>query len=133
VSEEEDQEDISYLGLDVFDPPIDAMMDIWVNRVAKMQAAITGKAIIGLLFQKYQIFDVFAHFKAIFLCERGDILNEFIDAVFTEDGRVDRFGIMNANSLFQAYESSRCPEVKFKVQLLPRDAFDELHCLDARV
>ena len=132
-TEEETKEDISYLGLDIFDPPIDAMFDIWVNRVTKMQATLTSKAIIGLLFQKYNIFTILSHLKSVFLCERGDLMNDFVESIYTPEGKIDKYGIMNANSLFENFESIKCPEVKFKLQIQSNAIIDEVGCLDKGV
>ena len=125
---EPDEEGL-FVEIENCDPPVDIMVDWWINRVVFMQAKLANQTIIQLLFQKHNLFDVLAHLKSVFLCERGDIASEFMESIFTYDSRIDRFGIMNANSSFQAYESPKCPEVKFKLQLKPETDLEYVSCI----
>jgi len=118
-----------YSTLELITPPLDTYLDFWLNKLVKLQASLTNKAIIGVLFQKYNLLQIFAHLRSIFLCQRGDLVTEFIDAVFTLESTIDRFGIMNADSLLQAFEDPKCPEVKFRLQLRPNVDLNHVSCI----
>lgn len=98
-------------------PPVDIMVEFWINKVVRMQANLTSRAIISLLFDKYKLMEVLDHFKKIFFCQRGDLASELTEELFNEESLMDKFTINNMNTIFKHFESMRLPEVKFKIGL----------------
>lgn len=98
-------------------PPVDIMFEFWINKIVKMQARLTNRAIISLLFDKYKFIDILEHFKKVFFCERGDLASDLTEEIFSSESIMDKFNIMNINSLFQSFQSEKLPEVRFKLSL----------------
>ena len=110
-------EEIYQAGFELAVPPIDIMFEFWINKIVKMQASLTNRAIISLLFDKYRFVDVLEHFKKIFFGQRGDLLGDITEEIFDIDSVMNLFSVMNINTLFKAFESEKLQEIKFKLTL----------------
>lgn len=121
---EEVIEEVYQAGFEMTVPPVDIMFEFWVNKIVKMQAKLANKAIISLLFDKYQFIDILEHFKKVFFCERGDLASDLTEEIFSQDGVMDKFTLNNMNSLFKTYETTRLPEVKFKIGLKKEESIE---------
>ncbi len=111
-------------GFEVTTPPVDIMFDFWINKIVMMQAKLTNRAMISLLFGKYRLIEILEHFKKVFFCLRGDLACDLTEEIFSEDSMMNKFSINNINTLFKIFESENLPEVKFKLSLKREESID---------
>jgi hypothetical protein len=82
VVKEEEQEEVENLAFDIHNPPISVIFDLCVNRPIQMQATLTNKVLLELLFDRYKLFNVLKYFKTVFLTERGDIADTLAENLY---------------------------------------------------
>lgn len=121
---EEAIDEVYQAGFEMTVPPVDIMVDFWVNKIVKMQASLTSRAIISLLFDKYKFLDVLEHFKKVFFCERGDLASDLTEEVYSEESVMNKFSLNNMNTLFKSFENDKLPDVKFKLSLKREETID---------
>lgn len=117
-------DEVHQAGFDFTVPPIDILMEFWINKVVRLQASLANRAVISVLFDKYCLVETLAHFKKLFFCERGDLVSDLIHTIYTAESKVDKFAIMNMTTLFQSFESQKLPDIKFKVQMRRETALE---------
>ena len=117
-------DEVYQAGFEMTVPPVDIMFDFWINKIVKLQASLTNRAIISILFDKYKLIDILEHFKKVFFCERGDLAGDLTEEVFSSDSVMDKFTINNINTLFKTFESEKLPEVKFKLSLKKAESLE---------
>lgn len=105
-------------------PPVDIMFDFWINKIVMMQANLTNRAMISLLFGKYKFIEILEHFKKVFFCLRGDLASDLIEEIFSQTSMMNKFNINNISTLFKMFESEKLPEVKFKLSLKREESID---------
>lgn len=116
-------------------PPLSVVVSWWLGRIVNLQERITNKAVIGLLFQEHKLWEILSHLKNIFLCKRGDLVDAFLDEIYQDGCAFSRSGISHIDSCFQAFESRKFPEARFRLTLSPgvEHWIQGLGCLDKRL
>lgn len=105
--------------------PLRQAYDLCLNKIIEKQYSLTNKALMQIVFEKYDYFQLLQFFKkfpnlnihnkfyfSYFLCYNGEKIDNFIESVFKEKFQVDISAVYQLNQLFEDLELN---EVKLKL------------------
>ena len=95
------------------------MFHATVTRNIKAQAELTNRLILKILFEKYDLVSILGHFKQIFLGQRGDCTEGFVDLVYGEGiivgpGQIKARSLLNLTEFFNNWRYSKNDEIDWE-------------------
>lgn len=100
-------------------PPLTEMFHATVTRNIKAQAELSNRLILQILFEKYDLMSILTHFKQIFLGQRGDCTEGFVDLVYGEGmivgpGEIKARSLLNLTEYFNGWRYSKTEEIDWE-------------------
>ena len=101
-------------------PPLSEMFHATVTRNIKAQAELSNRLILKLLFEKYDLLSILNHFKQVFLGERGDCTEAFVDLVYGEavvvgSGEIRARSLLNLGEFFNGWRYAKNEEMDWEL------------------
>lgn len=97
--------------------PLRQAYDLCLNKIIEKQYSLTNKALMQIVFEKYDYFQLLQFFKkfpnltihnklyfSYFLCYNGEKIDNFIENIFKEKFQVDSSAVYQLNQLFEDLE-----------------------------
>eukprot|EP01017_Pseudomicrothorax_dubius_P019787 TRINITY_DN2180_c0_g1_i3.p1 TRINITY_DN2180_c0_g1~~TRINITY_DN2180_c0_g1_i3.p1 ORF type:complete len:498 (-),score=143.70 TRINITY_DN2180_c0_g1_i3:46-1467(-) len=94
------------------DVPISLAVSTSIRMILKRQLALTNQALLHILLESDNFLDILTYFKSVFLCTRGDKIDEFLDFLFKENGELNWSSLKDANILFSDLAFPTLPDGK---------------------
>ncbi|KAL4480411.1 hypothetical protein ABPG74_020927 [Tetrahymena malaccensis] len=111
--------------------PISVIVQACIMNIIKSQAQITNEAIMNIIFEKYNIMNIFSFLKKYMFCERGDKIDDFLEVIVKENCQIELISLYEASSLFDEEDfleplNQYQPYIEFKKEEAPFYAYNFL-------
>ncbi|KAL4505924.1 hypothetical protein ABPG72_013685 [Tetrahymena utriculariae] len=111
--------------------PISVIVQACIMNIIKSQAQITNEAIMNIIFEKYNIMNIFSFLKKYMFCERGDKIDDFLEVIVKENCQIELVSLYEASSLFDDEDfleplNMYQPYIEFKKDEAPFYAYNFL-------
>lgn len=82
--------------------PINFITKICFDKVIALQSALTNRALLNVIRNKFEVQKVFSFLRKHFLCGNGELVNQFLESIVTKNGDINRNQLLySANTLFE--------------------------------